>query len=219
MMIALEGFVYRWTNQVNGRWYIGSHVGTPDDGYTGSGKAFRLAIRKYGIGNFEREILYFGPDYRNKEETLLLEKDVANDPVSYNIKNQALGGNGPLSLKTKLKMSLVHKAIGSKPPIGGHTGYTHSERTKSKIREVLKAKGIKPPVLIGGTKGFAGHQHSEGTKKQIAAAFIKVAPEGQSWCGAHQQFLPIAEFHRLQIRWNGLQPVCKSCRKKYRRKT
>lgn len=28
-----HGFVYKWINLINGKWYIGSHNGTVDDGY------------------------------------------------------------------------------------------------------------------------------------------------------------------------------------------
>ena len=61
------GFVYRWTNTINGKKYIGSHKGTPNDGYTGSGTAFRNALKKYGRDNFTREIL----EYASSREELV----------------------------------------------------------------------------------------------------------------------------------------------------
>jgi len=53
------GFIYLWKNLINGKKYIGSHVGKVDDGYIGSGKYFKNAIKKYGLENFERQILWF----------------------------------------------------------------------------------------------------------------------------------------------------------------
>ena len=53
----MEGFVYKWTNKVNRKWYIGSHKGYPEDKYTAGGKLIKEAFKKYGIENFEREIL------------------------------------------------------------------------------------------------------------------------------------------------------------------
>jgi len=85
------GFVYRWTNKTNGKWYIGSHNGTIDDGYVGSGIMFKTAYLKYGSDNFVREILYEGDLFRDEEERILIELDAAGSDLSYNMKNQAFG--------------------------------------------------------------------------------------------------------------------------------
>lgn len=87
-----KGFVYKWTNKINSRWYIGSHEGTVDDGYKASGKLILRAFNKYGVENFEREILYEGPNFREEEEKLLRYYDVENNTKSYNLKNSAVGG-------------------------------------------------------------------------------------------------------------------------------
>lgn len=85
------GFVYRWTDSSNGMYYIGSHKGCPDDEYVGSGVYFS---RAYSVRpeSFTREIIYSGVDYRELEEFILQEVDAANDPMSYNLKNSAIGG-------------------------------------------------------------------------------------------------------------------------------
>ena len=87
----MEGFVYQWINKSNGKWYIGSHKGTPDDGYTAGGININRAFKKYGIENFKRNILWC-EDYRGMEDYYLKKLDAANDPMSYNIKNDAIGG-------------------------------------------------------------------------------------------------------------------------------
>lgn len=84
------GFVYRWTNNVNGMMYIGSHNGS-NPRYTGSGLVFRRAVARHGLDNFTREILYVGSEFREREEQLLIEVDAASDPMYYNLKNQAGG--------------------------------------------------------------------------------------------------------------------------------
>jgi group I intron endonuclease len=89
------GFVYIWTNKINDKKYIGSHIGTENDGYIGSGIAFNKAIKKYGIINFERTILEFVDDnnsIREKEQYYLDLYDAANNKMFYNIKEKAGGG-------------------------------------------------------------------------------------------------------------------------------
>jgi len=96
-----SGFIYEWTNKIDGIKYLGSHKGTIDDGYTGSGKRFGNAIKKYGIENFERIIV----EYIEKEEDILLREQFyldtykcAKSSLYYNIAPNAGGGdcgNGP----------------------------------------------------------------------------------------------------------------------------
>jgi len=91
----MAGFVYIWTNKINNKKYIGSHIGTETDGYIGSGKAFVKAIEKYGINNFERTILEFVDDnniIREKEQYYLDLYDAANNKMFYNMKTKAGGG-------------------------------------------------------------------------------------------------------------------------------
>ena len=51
--------VYKTTNLINGKYYIGKHRQTSDefDGYLGSGKLIKTAILKYGTHNFLRETI------------------------------------------------------------------------------------------------------------------------------------------------------------------
>ena len=66
--------VYKTTNLINGKIYVGVHRTNPDifDGYIGCGvskkdqkkkiKGFPKAVQKYGYENFKREILFIFPD-------------------------------------------------------------------------------------------------------------------------------------------------------------
>lgn len=104
-----SGFIYEWTNKLDGMKYLGSHKGTIDDGYTGSGKRFSNAVNKYGIENFERVIV----EYIEKEEDILIREQhyldtigCAKSPLYYNIAPNAGGGdcgNGSKISATKKK--------------------------------------------------------------------------------------------------------------------
>lgn len=51
--------VYKTTNLINGKCYIGQHKCESEefDGYLGSGLLIQKALEKYGIKNFEREVI------------------------------------------------------------------------------------------------------------------------------------------------------------------
>jgi len=85
------GYVYKYTHKETGKWYIGSHNGS-NENYTGSGLIWKYAKEKYGIDSFNREILYEGDNFREEEENFLIALDAAHDIMSYNMKNEALGG-------------------------------------------------------------------------------------------------------------------------------
>ena len=96
----MRHIIYKTTNRVNGKYYIGRHsTKNLDDGYLGSGTHISNAIKKYGQESFEREIL--GEALTTEDlwylEELFVCKDVVEDPNSYNL---AYGGKNHLrSLK------------------------------------------------------------------------------------------------------------------------
>ncbi|MCK9529466.1 MAG: GIY-YIG nuclease family protein [Gammaproteobacteria bacterium] len=78
-------YVYKITNQINGKFYIGAHsTKNLDDGYMGSGKRIRYAIEKYGIDNFNKEILRF---YNTKVEMYLAEKELVKLVDNFGVRN------------------------------------------------------------------------------------------------------------------------------------
>ena len=92
------GFIYEWTNMLNGKKYIGSHAGTIDDGYIGSGKVFQRAIKKHGIENFTRAVIEY-VEVEDRQYLLQREKfhlDEVNAYYSadyYNVAKDVIGGD------------------------------------------------------------------------------------------------------------------------------
>jgi len=86
--------IYKTTNKINGKFYIGKHK-TKDlnDNYMGSGKQLKYAIKKYGIDNFEKEILYVFSDEQemNDKEAELVTEDFVKQNDNYNL---CIGGKG-----------------------------------------------------------------------------------------------------------------------------
>jgi hypothetical protein len=68
-----EAFVYMWHDSKNSMYYIGSHQGTPDDGYTHSSKVMEQFKAHSIPEGFSRRILAYGtvPDMRQLENDLL----------------------------------------------------------------------------------------------------------------------------------------------------
>ncbi len=94
LLIKKHHYVYKTTNIINGKFYIGVHsTNNIDDKYLGSGKRLRRSISKYGKENFKREILVV---FQNREEAVKHEKFLINEELlkNPNCLNINPGGNG-----------------------------------------------------------------------------------------------------------------------------
>lgn len=84
-------YIYKTTNKINGKIYIGQSTKNKIDiNYFGSGKLIKQAIKKYGIENFEREILECFIDKKELDESevfYIKEFDSNNLEIGYNLKN------------------------------------------------------------------------------------------------------------------------------------
>lgn len=139
-------YIYKITNMVNGKTYIGQHKYKKlDDDYMGSGAHLKRAQKKYGIKNFKKDILVF--NIANKEHADLLEKTfIASEREKvgvencYNIANGGDGGfTGSCTEETRQKLSEAGK--GRVPWNKGMKGiYHHSEEIKRMLSEANKGK-------------------------------------------------------------------------------
>jgi hypothetical protein len=142
--------VYKTTNLLNGRFYVGVHK-TKDpsvfDGYLGSNKLLKSAIKKYGKENFVRETLV--ECFNDQEEAYSIEamlvKTVKEDPRSYNLEP---GGKG----NSNLGQTVVSRKIGihaaSFEERSAWSKATQSNRTKEE-RLLSQSNGGKRCAELG----------------------------------------------------------------------
>lgn len=156
-------FIYKTTNLLNSKFYIGMHsTSNLKDGYIGSGKHLKSAIKKYGIENFKFEIL----EYCDTRELLVeREKEIVNEELLKNVfcMNLQLGGGGGFSGDAHkanfLAASLLHRF-----PLP-ESWYTDSN--KQKKSESLKMRHAQGRYKNIPRNGFKGKTHSEETINRL----------------------------------------------------
>lgn len=107
-------YLYQITNNVNGKIYVGVHKAkSMDDGYMGSGKVIKSAIKKHGLENFTKVIL---ETFENAEAMYAREKEVVNDEflLREDVYNLRRGGSGGWDYLNKIKTFADRSAQGKR---------------------------------------------------------------------------------------------------------
>lgn len=165
-MTHMYHYVYKTTNNINKKYYIGAHSSNKlNDGYLGSGEILKQSIKKHGKKNFTKEILSFF-DTRQEAfeyEQKLVTESLVNDDNCYNM---CTGGLGCTIKSAEYKKKMSEKL----------KGRVFSEEHKRKIS--LAQTGPKNhrygksnsnnPKLYGPDNGMYGKKHSEETKKRMS---------------------------------------------------
>lgn len=181
--------IYRVTNKISGKVYIGCHKTTNlDDGYMGSGKYLKRAIAKHGVDNFEKEILfiYDNPEEMFAKEAELVDENFLSEANTYNIKLGGSGGFDHLNTPEKLKENRDIRLKNSKK--GGKVHKTRMD-TDSEYREQCLSR-MRDGVVKAHKAGKyrydtnSGKTHTDEAKQKIgAASSIHQQGEGNSQFG------------------------------------
>lgn len=145
--------IYKITNLINNKVYIGAHTtNNIDDGYMGSGNFIIKAIEKHGIENFKKEILYI---FDNKDEMYEKEKEIVNESFinrkdTYNAKVGGTGGYGAVDKELwKRRISETQKRRYSSGEATPHNlGKKLSQEEKDNLSKLMKGRfaGEKNPM-------------------------------------------------------------------------
>ena len=185
--------IYEITNLINGKNYIGQHITTdPNDNYMGGGVRIRAAIKKYGRGNFKKEILLYAKNEAalNFFEKCLVTPEFISSSDNYNLKEGG-GSKGIPSEESKKKMSEAQKGKKRNPENyikawktkirNGTTGRGRKlspesirKRQETRIRNGTTGKGRKlPPLSIETKLKILETKRKNGTLKNKPEAYIK----------------------------------------------
>jgi len=171
--------IYKITNQINGKIYIGKHqTKNLDDGYMGSGKQLNRAIQKYGLENFTKEILHIfdNEDDMNAKEKELVTEEFVQEETNYNLCPGGQGGWGYVNANGLVDHSKAGR-IGGKVYIENlRKNGTFDEiilnrmkAARSKCKEIIKENGG-----IFWDPGFLGKTHSEEWRKTHSEFMKKI---------------------------------------------
>jgi hypothetical protein len=163
--------IYKITNKLDGKFYIGSHKTKKlDDEYMGSGKYLISSQKKYGLENFEKEILFIfdNPKDMYNKESEIVNEDFLVTENTYNLKVGGFGGWDYLN-STGMNNSTKSKEVLKR------AGYIHTEKLKNDVeyrkRHIQRnSERFKKLHKEGKVKydTFTGKNHSTETKKKIS---------------------------------------------------
>jgi len=177
----MEWIIYKHTNKVNGKVYIGQTKQTPDRrwrngvGYTRDNcdTHFARAINKYGWDNFYHEIL---------EDNILTQEEANKREIFwigfYDSMNNGYNGNSGGDVKlwseeSKKKASLSHK------------GLKFTESHLQNLRVAIKESAQKPERNKKISEALSGREFSEEHKQKISGSAKQRIGEKNAFYGHH----------------------------------
>lgn len=154
LQLKIYHTVYKTTNLINGKIYIGIHSSSDQyDSYLGSGLILKHAIKKYGKHNFKKEVLLcaLAQEYLYEFEKSFIQM-ICNNENSYNISKGGHGGNtGNYSghignaWASNVKWCEERKQKMRDKMLGNKYGLGLSQSDETKLKRSISSKGHKKP--------------------------------------------------------------------------
>lgn len=168
--------VYKTTNLINGKYYIGVHkTSNPYDDYIGSGKYLKRAIEKYGRENFTKEIIdiFETPEEAFELESQLVTFELIESKESYNLKEGGQGGFDYCNTDDIIKRrswtwkSGIWSKSGSDQFLNRY--YSDDSFRKSHLEMLIESgkKGIKRCMELYPEGTWKGRFHSDESKSKM----------------------------------------------------
>lgn len=173
----LFGYVYKTTNLVNGKIYIGQHKNSVyNHKYFGSGRLMLRAIEKYGIDNFKNEIIHIcnSKEEMQKMEIYYIDKyqSFPKTGKGYNLTPGGEWGDVTFGMNEEQYEEYCNKFRGEN---NGMYGKHVTKEAKDKMSRTRKERGVglgpKNPMYKSGERGIhplLGSERSEETKNKIS---------------------------------------------------
>ena len=191
--VKYEAYVYKFTNLIDGKIYIGYHKGRVNDGYWESSQ--HPEFRQLFSGTekiFHYEIVAVGSDFdmKNLEHKLLKQSNAISNPMFY---NQSNGSPAAATLpREELCREFVHRYESGEFDVGNEPFVDHIDEPFLQVREVeaFAAKVIAisdridemggsiencSPILYFGTKRINGNHTYRAIEKAKKASMLPVA--------------------------------------------
>ena len=172
-------FIYRTTNLLNEKFYVGMHsTDNLDDGYFGSGKRLGYSVRKYGLENHKFEILEFLPSREElkKREAEVVNAELLTNPQCMNLK---FGGEGGWDHTKNMDLKSRNTKCNQR--------FVERFEDDKEFREAfilagsknLESGRIKKKEIHGNNNFWLGQPHKDSTKNKISKS-MSAATKGEA---------------------------------------
>lgn len=175
----IYGIIYKITNKVNGKTYIGQTIHNFDKRYSGSientnNKHLKRSIDKYGIENFEVnkqiDVAFSREELNIKEKCWIAIYDSFNNGYNMTTGGEGTSGLNAFANKTEEEMKIIGKKISE-----ANKGKHRTNEAKRKMSKARKGKHLSEEhkrkineSRKGNKNAFLGKHHTEETKKKMS---------------------------------------------------